>query len=326
MAEVAGSAGLVAYPEGAATAQQLFERADYALYTAKHQRSGRAIIFSHDHETRIRETSRIEQALRHANLGSEMWLAYQPIRDIENARTIGYEALARWRSATLGVVDPDVFIPIAERAHQIGRLTEILLTKALNTAASWPESLYISFNLSALDLVSRDTMEAVRHIVAASGVAPGRIEFEITETAVMRDFDQASEALARLRQLGTRITLDDFGTGFSSLSHVHRLKPDKIKIDRSFVRDINVNEASRNIIRTIIDMCRNLGLECVVEGVETQAQLSILRSLGCQLIQGYLFGQPMTGSSVGQHIAAGVRSPGGRTLSLGVGSFPAGIS
>lgn len=326
MAEVAGSAGLVAYPDGAATAQQLFERADYALYTAKQQRFGRAIIFSHDHETRIRETSRIEQALRHANLGNEMWLAYQPIRDIQNARTIGFEALARWRSATLGVVHPDVFIPVAERAHQIGRLTEILLTKALNTAASWPESLCVSFNLSALDLVSRDTMDAVRHIVAASGMTAGRIEFEVTETAVMRDFDQASEALARLRHLGMRIALDDFGTGFSSLSHVHRLKPDKIKIDRSFVRDIEVNEASRDIIRTIIDMCRTLGLECVVEGVETEEQLSILRLLGCHLIQGYLFGRPMTESAVDRHIAAAVRSQGQRGYSSRVDLSAAGVS
>lgn len=316
----------VAYPDGAATAQQLFERADYALYTAKQQRCGRAIIFSHDHETRIRETSRIEQALRHSNLGSEMWVAFQPIRNIESLRTIGYEALARWRSPTLGVINPDVFIPIAEHAHQIGRLTEILLTKALKTAASWPEPFCISFNLSALDLVSRETTESVRQIVLASGVLPERIEFEVTETAVMRDFDMASEAIARLRQLGMRIALDDFGTGFSSLSHVHRLKPDKIKIDRSFVRDIEVNAASRDIIRTIIDMSRNLGLACVVEGVETEAQLSILRSLGCHLIQGYLFGRPMNEAAVNQHIATGARLPGRRAYPPKVDSFPVGMS
>lgn len=264
--------------------------------------------------------------MRHSNLGNEMWVAFQPIRDIESARTIGYEALARWQSPTLGAIDPAVFIPIAEHAHQIGRLTEILLTKALKTAASWPEPFCISFNLSALDLVSRETMESVRQIVVASGVAPERIEFEVTETAVMRDFDMASEAIARLRQLGMRIALDDFGTGFSSLSHVHRLKPDKIKIDRSFVRDIEVNAASRDIIRTIIDMSRNLGLACVVEGVETEAQLSNLRSLGCHLIQGYLFGRPMNEAAVNQHIADGARLPGRRAHPPKVGSFPVGMS
>ncbi|WP_428376757.1 putative bifunctional diguanylate cyclase/phosphodiesterase [Lichenicoccus sp.] len=303
MAEVSGSAGLVSYPDGGMTAQQLFERADYALYNSKQTRCGGAVIFSHEHETRIRENSRIEQALRHANLGDEMWLAFQPIHDVRSQRTIGFEALARWRSPTLGIVGPQVFIPIAEQAQQIGRLTEILLAKALQAAAAWPAPLCVCFNLSALDLGSPATMAAVRRIIGESRIAASRIEFEVTETAVMRDFEQAAQALQTLRSLGARIALDDFGTGFSSLSHVHRLKPDKIKIDRSFIVDVETSPASRGIVRTIADMCRNLGLDCVAEGVETQAQLRILRALGCHLIQGYLFGRPMSDAAVGQHVA-----------------------
>ena len=302
MAEVSGSAGLVSYPDGGTTAEQLFERADYALYNSKQARCGGAVIFSHEHETRIRETSPIEQALRHANFGDEMWLAFQPIQDVRSRRTIGFEALARWRSPTLGIVSPQVFIPIAEQAQQVGRLTEILLAKALRAAAAWPAPLCVSFNLSALDLGSPATMAAVRRIMGESPLAASRIEFEVTETAVMRDFDQAAQALETLRSLGARIALDDFGTGFSSLSHVHRMKPDKIKIDRSFIIDIETSASSRGIVRTIADMCRNLGLECVAEGVETEAQLRILEALGCHLIQGYLFGRPMSDAAVCRHV------------------------
>ena len=309
LAEVAASAGLVSYPDGASTATQLFERADYALYNSKQCRNGRAVMFNREHGIRIRETSRIEQALRHADLGSEMWLVYQPIRNVPERRTIGYEALARWRSPTLGLVSPAIFIPVAEQARQIGRLTEMLLARALQAAAAWPETLSLSFNLSALDVGSNATMAAVRKIVRSSGVAPRRIEFEITETAVMRDFEQAAEALRTLRELGTRVALDDFGTGFSSLSHVHRLKPDKIKIDRSFVTDITTSGSARGIVSTIADMCRNLGLECVAEGVETEAQLELLLSLGCSLIQGYLIGPPRDGPDLGEPGLRGEMAP-----------------
>ncbi len=292
-AQLSGSTGIVLYPSGGDTAERLFERADYALYHAKQAKNGEPTIFSYEHEMLIRKNSQIEQALAHADLDGEMWLAYQPITDVATGRVAGYEALARWRSPSQGAVRPDVFIPVAERRGLIGALTETLLAKALRAAADWPAAHNVSFNLSAQDLVSRQTMLAVERLVRASGIPPERIEFEITETAVMRDFDQAVESLAALRRLGARIALDDFGTGFSSLSHVHRLKPDKIKIDRSFVTDIEANKTSRDIVRTIVDLCDYLRLGCVVEGVETEAQRRILTSLGCRLMQGYLFGRPM---------------------------------
>ena len=185
---VTGSVGLVAFTNEGVTSGHLLEQADYALYHAKKHRLGEAVIFSQDHEKIIREQSRFEHALRRADLDQEMRLAFQPIVDAASSRTIAYEALGRWSSPTLGQVGPDVFIPMAERAGLIGRLTRVLLTRTLAIAATWPEQARVAFNLSAQDLNSSDTIAAVRQIVIDSGIAPGRIDFEITETAVMQGF------------------------------------------------------------------------------------------------------------------------------------------
>jgi diguanylate cyclase (GGDEF)-like protein len=302
-AAVCGSAGIAAFPENGLTAQALFERADYALYTAKETRTGEAVIFSPEHEALIRRAALVDHALRHADFAHEHWLAFQPIVEAGTLRTLGFEALARWTCPGYGQVSPNVFIPAAERMRMIGTLTEALLTKALEAAAKLPPPLRIAFNLSAQDLTTPETIAAVRRLIAASGVSPSRIDLEITETAVMRDFDLAADSLALLRQSGLRITLDDFGTGFSSLSHVHRLKPDKIKIDRSFVADIHTSQMARDIVRTVVDLCNTLGLDCVVEGVETDAQLRVLTALGCRVMQGYLFGRPMPEEAMAAFLA-----------------------
>ncbi len=292
-ADVCGSAGLAAFPADGDTTKALFERADYALYTAKEKRTGQAVIFSSDHEALIRRRSLVDHALRHADFGREFWLAYQPIVEAGSLRTLGFEALARWSCPGYGHVGPDVFVPAAERLRVIGRLSEALLQNALAGAARLPPHLRIAFNLSAQDVTTPETVASLRRIILAGGVAPERIDLEITETAVIRDFALAEESLVLLRQTGARITLDDFGTGFSSLSHVHRLKPDKIKIDRSFVADIHASQMARDIVRTVVDLCDTLRMDCVVEGVETEAQMRVLASLGCRMMQGYLFSRPM---------------------------------
>jgi diguanylate cyclase (GGDEF)-like protein len=303
-AEVGGSAGIVSYPEAGDSTALLFERADYALYRAKDSRTGQAVMFASEHEAMIFDAARLERALRRADLEQEMSVVFQPIVDSSNGSTIGFEALARWHSPELGDIAPGKFIVAAERTHWTGRLTQILLTKALAEAATWPDSMSISFNLSAQDITSSDTVAAVCRIITHSGVAPDRIDLEITETAVMRDFNQAREALARLRRLGARISLDDFGTGFSSLSHVHRLQLDKIKIDRSFVADICDSRTSCDVVRTIVGLCRSLDLECIVEGVETEAQKHRLVGLGCRFMQGYLFSHPMPAPAVALYLQA----------------------
>ena len=256
LAEVTASAGIVTYPRGGDTAQQLFERADYALYYAKESRVGEVVVFSTEHETMIRNAAGLELALRHADLKQELSLVFQPIVNASTGRPVGFEALARWTSPNIGFIPPDLFIQAAERMGIVGRLTETLFVKALAAAATWPAQMRLSFNLSAQDLASPPTIARLLRILSDSHVDPRRIDLEITETAMMRDFTQASESLAALRQAGMHISLDDFGSGFSSLSHIHRLRLDKIKIDRSFVADILTNQSSRDVIKTIIDLCR----------------------------------------------------------------------
>jgi diguanylate cyclase (GGDEF)-like protein len=298
------SIGFAMFPSAAKTAQDLFERADYALYFVKQHDRGNAVIFSAEHEASIRDASLIDQALLNADLESELSIAYQPITDIDSGRPIGFEALARWHSPTLGDVPPVTFITAAERSGSIGQLTPILLRKALEGAAAWPRDIRISFNLSALDVASPLSVLKIVGIVEQSGIDAGRIDFEVTETAVMRNRLQAAAALDTLKALGARIALDDFGTGYSSLGCIRELPLDKIKIDRSFVRNIETDPASLTILKTLVGLCSNLQLDCIVEGVETPRQLQLLRGEGCRFIQGYLFSKPLAGDQIDGYLAA----------------------
>jgi diguanylate cyclase (GGDEF)-like protein len=272
----------------------LFERADYALYHAKQNARGEPVMFSRDHEIERRRAGLIERALAQADLELELSLAFQPIFELPDRRILGFEALARWKHATLGMVPPAEFIRCAERLNRIMSMSESLLRRALESAKRWGDDMFLSFNLSAREITSSESVERIIEIVLASGILPRRIEMEITETALVSDFDRAGESLQRLKQLGVRIALDDFGTGFSSLSYVHRLPLDKIKIDRSFVNDIVENATSQKVVKSIVDLCRNLHLDCVVEGVESDSQVRVLSELGCRKMQGYLFGKPMS--------------------------------
>lgn len=291
--QIGASVGFARFPDAGSLAEQLFERSDCALYHAKQSITEKWVIFSSEHETEIYQTALVEQNLRLADLQSELNVHFQPIFDVRLGKLVAYEALARWDSPQLGRVAPDVFIRVAERSDLISKLTFELLRKSLRSARSWPSDVNVSFNLSVRDIVSKDTILNIISIVHESGVAPRRISFEVTETALMRDFDQALESLELLKRLGSRISLDDFGTGYSSLSYVHRLPLDRIKIDRSFVQDIENEARQRDIVKSVIDLCRNLGLECVVEGVETASQTQILQQLGCNRMQGYFFSKPV---------------------------------
>jgi diguanylate cyclase (GGDEF)-like protein len=293
LATIGCSIGVATYPQTGQTAEDLFERADYALYDGKQHRKGEIVLFSQALETEIRTSSQIEQALRNADLESELWLAFQPIVDATTNQVRGFESLARWQSPELGLVSPGVFIPIAEHAQLINHITLVLFAKYLDAIGHVPEPAMVSFNLSAHDLSSRATMAKIQEMLCGSDVSPSRVAFEITETALLRDFDLAAETIETLHDMGASIALDDFGAGFSSLGYVHRLKLDKIKIDRSFVSDIEHSATAPKIIRSLIDLCRNLEVVCVVEGVETPAQLTLLLGLGATLIQGYLFAKPM---------------------------------
>ncbi len=297
-ARISSSIGLASCPEAADTAEKLYECADYALYYAKRHARGAPVLFSADHKVEIRQNSLIDQRLRNSNVRDEIKLAFQPIIDTDNRRPVSFEALARWTDPEIGIIPPEVFIQVAERNGHIGKLTEILLEKALQAASSWPGDLYLSFNLSAYDIASREAAGRIDDIIRNSGVPTSRIDLEVTETAIMLDFDRARQTLNMLKDRGVRISLDDFGSGYSSLSYVHQLPLDRIKIDRSFVANIENDKVSVDVVRTIIDMCESLKLDCVVEGIETERQVDVMREMGCRWMQGYLFAKPMSAESI----------------------------
>lgn len=300
-AQIGASVGFAKYPDAATAGEILVERADYALYFAKASHRGTAICFAPEHEARLRNHAVIEQALRSADFESEFHLVFQPIVDVVEARVFAYEALARWTCPTLGVVSPADFILVAERSGLISDLTRALLGKALAAMVEWPDGVKLSFNLSAHDIASAEGLLRIADLVVESGIDPNRIIFEVTETGLMRDLVDARVSLQQLKELGVRIALDDFGTGYSSLSYVHQLPIDKLKIDRSFVTHICEDKASLNVTRSLIDLSRNLGFACVVEGVETVEQFLMLRSAGCRFMQGYLFRKPMAQSEIGAY-------------------------
>lgn len=295
---VAASLGLANYPDSAQTGEALYESADYALYRAKQRRAGRPEMFSAELRSTMRQFTLIEQKMREADMDREFTLEFQPLYELGSERPLAFEALARWTAPGLGPVPPDVFIPVAERSDLINRLTQVLLRKALAEAMTWPQDIRLALNLSIHDLISSDAVVKIIAIIRASGVAPGRIDLEVTESALVSDFDKANEAIRAFKNLGVRISLDDFGTGYSSLAYVHKLPFDRIKIDRSFVQEIDTHHAARDIVRTVVTLCRNLDLQCVTEGVETSAQANALKELGCTTMQGYFFARPMTPHAV----------------------------
>lgn len=290
---ISASVGFARFPANGRSVNEIYERADHALYSAKSYSRGDAVIFSDRHEREISDVGRVEQALRSSDLARELTVVFQPQLDIAEQRVVGFEALARWNSAALGAVPPSIFVTAAERCGMIGALTEILVRKTLEAMETIPSNIRVAINLSARDIVSERATNRIAEIVRASGIAPQRIEFEITETAIMADFETACASLAMLSGMGCRIALDDFGSGYSSFGYIHRFPLNKIKIDRSFVAGLDDGPVGHDVIRAIVDLCRNLGFDCLVEGIETPEQLHSVRASGARYAQGYYFSRPM---------------------------------
>ncbi|AHF66317.1 putative bifunctional diguanylate cyclase/phosphodiesterase [Pseudomonas cichorii] len=296
--QISASLGIATFPDQASDATQVYEYADYALYQSKRHRPGTVCLFSAAHRQQLNREGLTEQALRRADLDDEFHVVFQPIVDVHSQQTVAFEALARWESPELGNVPPSEFIPIAERVGMVNRLTVPLLSKALDTAASWPEGIRLSFNLSAHDCGSEDAAQQIVELIKSSRFDPACLDLEITETAVIQDLPQTQRAISRFRELGCGISLDDFGTGYSSLSQIHALSLTKLKVDRTFVTNIHLNPASFKIVKSLIALCQDMKLECIVEGVETAAELDALKNLGCAWAQGYLFSKPMRASDI----------------------------
>lgn len=292
------SVGFAVYPNGISDAEALFDSAGYALYEGKRSRRGTAILFSAQHNADKQRNAYVTQVMMHADFATELTVHFQPIVDIRSGRILAFEALARWNSPILGNVSPAVFVPIAERVGLINGMTRILLHKSLLQLQQWPAHLQLSFNLSAHDTHSRESAQQILNIIHDSGVHPSRIDLEITETAMLSDIDQTRQALDMLKAAGCKLSLDDFGTGYSSLTQLHSWPLSKIKIDRSFTKDILTNVTSYKIIRSLLNLSQDMQIECVIEGVETREQLEALRQLGCVQVQGYLFSPAVSAQDV----------------------------
>jgi diguanylate cyclase (GGDEF)-like protein len=302
--QVSVSVGFAIYPDHASRPDLLFEYADYALYESKTNNTGHPVLFCEEHSFAIQRNARIEQALRDADLRAEIAVAFQPIVDLKSGRAVGFEALGRWESRVLGDISPTQFIPIAEKAGIVSEVTHVLLEKSLCAARQWPHPLRLSFNLSPKDICSAESVLVIASIVLKSGFDPGRIDFEITETAMIHDFPQAKQAIESLRTLGCGISLDDFGTGYSTLSQLQTLPISKLKIDRSFVTELQERTAGYKIIKALLSLAREMGIECIVEGVETEEELQALRKLGCRLVQGFHVSKPLDQEAAQQYAGA----------------------
>jgi diguanylate cyclase (GGDEF)-like protein len=291
--QLSSCCGFSIYPTSAINADELINQADMALYRSKAQERGCASVFTADYQNSALEHARIEQGLRLAVSARALSVHFQPIVDLGSGRVTAFEALARWRDADLGHVSPAIFIPIAEKIGLIEPLTDDLLGKAVAIAATWPDHLVLSFNLSAAQLVKPGAGLKIISILAEAGLPPHRFEAEVTETALMKNVDEARRTLECLKAANIGISLDDFGTGYSSLSQIKDLPLDKVKIDKSFVDKICSDAKIGSLVCAIISMCKNLELQCVAEGIEEGVQLDALKAAGCSLGQGYLFSRPI---------------------------------
>ncbi|WP_331371881.1 bifunctional diguanylate cyclase/phosphodiesterase [Sinorhizobium chiapasense] len=286
------SIGVAIYPADGITADRLCNNADTALYRAKQTGKGIACFFDAEMDAAVRTRRQMENDLRHAVARRQLFLEYQPLVDVRDDRVVGYEALLRWRHPDRGLISPSVFIPIAEESGSIIQIGEWVLEQACLEAVRWNEPLAISVNISPVQFLLPNLLEQIEGILGRTGLEPRRLELEITEAALMHNRNDVLATLVRLRFLGVRIVMDDFGTGHSSLSNLQTFPFDKLKIDCSFTAALDKDPAAHAIIRAIIALGQSLNLPVVTEGVETERQKQIIVEEGCRQIQGFLSGRP----------------------------------
>jgi diguanylate cyclase (GGDEF)-like protein len=289
---IGASVGIAIGPTDGVDPGQLIRNADLALYRAKSAGRGAFHFFEAGMDVQMQVRRELENDMRNALSAGQFELHYQPVLNLESDEIVGVEALIRWHHPKRGMVSPGEFIPLAEETGFIVRLGEWIIRKACATAAAWPSKVKIAVNLSPAQFKSQGLVQTVMSALASSGLAASRLELEITENILLQDTTATLATLHRLRELGVHIAMDDFGTGYSSLRYLQSFPFDKIKIDRSFVRDITLSTGSLNIVRAVAAMAKGLGMTTTAEGVETQEQLDTIRSEGCTEMQGFLFSKP----------------------------------
>ncbi len=292
-AHVGVSIGIACAPIDGIDPDQLMRNADLALYRAKTDGRNRYRFFDSSLDAAARRRSLIEQELALAIAEERLSINYQPLVDAQTRRVVCAEALLRWNHPTLGSVSPGEFIPIAEESGQIGAIGSWVLRQACKHAVRWPEHIRIAVNLSSRQFLSPGLLPLVETALKQNELPAHRLELEVTESLLMETTLGVEETLVSLSRLGLRISLDDFGTGFSSLSYLRRYRFDKLKIDQSFISDLETNSDSRAIVESVIKLARDLRMSVAAEGVETKGQFELLRQMACGEIQGFLAGRPM---------------------------------
>ena len=287
------SVGVARAPKDGADVETLFKSADLALYSAKSCGRDRIGYFEPRLERDIRETRLLKMEIAEAIGAGQFELHYQPIIDARSRQILEMEALVRWRHPTRGLVRPDTFIKVAEESGLIHGVGEFVILNACKAAASWPAEIGVSVNLSPAQFSREDVVRLVERALDGSGLAPGRLTIEITETALMENLESGNAILQSIRALGARVALDDFGAGYSSLNYLHNFALDKIKIDRAFVNVMETNPRTREIVALIAAIARSIGASTVAEGVESQSELDLVVAAGCSAVQGYFISRPL---------------------------------
>jgi diguanylate cyclase (GGDEF)-like protein len=304
MVQLGAGVGITFVPRDGVVSKDLLRRSRLALRAARRHGRGAIATFAAELEVDFDERQFIRQELTRALAARCFEVRYQPIVKAEGSTIVGVEALLRWNHVSRGAIPPSVFIGVAEEAGLMNQLGELVLRKALADAARWPD-LYVAVNLSPVQVRDRRFVELIASVLAESNIAPSRVVLEITENVLIDDPDTAKSRLQDLRKLGVRLALDDFGSGYSSLTYLQRLPFDKLKIDRAFVEALDHSANAGVIIQAIISLGRALGLTVLIEGVETEEQRVLLRLAGCNEMQGYLFAMPAPPEEIDRLLTGG---------------------
>lgn len=295
---IGASVGIAIEEVKDADAARLLKAADLALYYAKENGRGQHHFFDPAMEEAASLRRELEGDMRKAIVLRQFEVHYQPLADLSDETITGVEALVRWKHPTKGMIQPDDFIPLAEETGLIIKIGELVLQKACQFAATWPDEQLIAVNISAVQIETEGFVETVKDVLTRSGLAPNRLELEVTESLMVNNMQGALGVLEQLKAIGVRIVMDDFGTGYSSLSYLQSFAFDKVKIDRSFIANLNENDETANIVKAIVDLGMTLGMKTTAEGVETKAQLDQLKAKGCDEVQGYHISHPLAESDL----------------------------
>jgi len=302
------SIGISMYPLNGHTAQMLITQADAAMYNAKQGGRNSCRLFASEMSTFFPERLTLENDLRHALARRQFELHYQPKVDLLSDRMMGMEGLLRWRHPTKGLIGPAEFIPLAEDTGLIVPIGRWVIEEACAQNKAWQRAglphLRVAINISAVQFRQRDLLDTIKHALETSGLSPAFLEVELTETVVMQNASQAIVTLEKLSEMGIQVSIDDFGTGYSSLSYLKRFPIDKLKIDRSFIRDISSDSNDAAIVRATIALAHSLRLRVIAEGVETEDQLQFLRAVGCDEYQGFYKSKPVPAADFARQMRA----------------------